>query len=182
MTFRHGELGVIAIRPLAALVAGAAAAVALAFMYRGTDSGIEAAGDEHARFAVAPSTRVAERDARAVAPAADPRSEEAVLVAQAELGGASESHRNTTFLAAIRDDGYACAELTSTERIEALLGDREVAGWRVACRGVLEYFVSVGRGGQLVVEPVPVGDNFLVRPLLQSLPEGQPFQDPPPNR
>jgi hypothetical protein len=117
-------------------------------------------------------------------------SNERALARQTELQGASDSFRNSTLLIAIRENGHACAELTSVEQSEVALSDRaspdSLGGWRVACRGALAYFVAVGRGGQLVIDPLPIGDSFFVSPQLPQDPQNQ-FRSPlpqpvPPNR
>jgi hypothetical protein len=176
---RHGAWGVVAIRLLAALIVGAGVAVTLSLIYRGPDHDIETGPDRHARLDVSPSTRATKLDVPGT-----PDSPAHVLAAHAELRDASESYRNSTLLTAIRDNGHDCVELTSVEPSEVALSDRTppdpLGGWRVACRGALAYFVAVGRGGQLVVEPLPVGD-YPVGPL-QQVPQFQlPNPLPPPN-
>ena len=165
-----------AIRPLAALTVGVIVAVALSLLYRGADHGIDRGTDAHALLDAQPTTRLAARDAAVAAPATAPATTAPALATQAELRGASESFRNSTLLIAIRENGFLCSELTNAAQSEDPLG-----GWHVACRGALAYFVGVGASGELVVEPVPVGDNLIVLPS-QQLPQDQSPPLTPPNR
>ena len=176
MAFGHGPSGAVAIRPLAALTVGAIAAVGLSLLHRGADHGIETGTDAHAIFDAQPTTRLAERDASVTVPATASATTAPALATQAELRGASESFRNSTLLIAIRENGFVCAELAHADQSEDPLG-----GWHVACRGALAYFVAVGESGELVVEPVPVGDNLVGRPA-QQLPQDQLPPLTPPNR
>jgi hypothetical protein len=185
-------MSLTSVKTVSALVAGGAAALALSALYRGSGrdadpvtavahSAHEAALAE--RSAAPARTGSSASDATTGAPAG-PTSNERELARQAELHGASESFRNSTLLTTIRENGHECAELTSVAASEVALSDRTppdpLGGWRVACRGALAYFVAVGRGGQLVVEPLPIGD-YPVTPGNQ-LPQNQlPNPLSPPN-
>jgi hypothetical protein len=161
-------------KPVLAVIAGVGAAIALISLYRG--AGGEAASapdDEHAAHEASLSERSASPDARpgdsprgtpTSAPSAPSRSERD-LAWQTELRDASESFRNSTLLIAIRENDFACDEVTSAEQ-----GSEPLGGWRVTCRGALVYLVAVGASGQLVVEPIPMGDGLIVFPGLRQNP------------
>jgi hypothetical protein len=175
-----------------AVIAGGGAALALSALYRG--DGREAAtvpADEHAAHEAALAARattVMEDEGsteststpRASAPTGPSRSERD-LAWQTELRDASESFRNSTLLIAIRENDFPCDEVTSAEQ-----GGDLLSGWRVTCRGALVYLVAVGASGQLVVEPIPMGDGLIlsVPPRLEPFPREQLPNQPllPPNR
>jgi hypothetical protein len=174
-------------KPVLAVIAGGAAALALIALYR--DAGREVTSvsdDEHAVHEAAlaeRSTAPEDGDSRrptstspASAPATPSRSERD-LAWQTELRDASESFRNSTLLIAIRENGFACADVTSAEQ-----GSDPLSGWRVTCRGALVYLVAVGASGQLVVEPIPMGDGLILP--FESFPPQQLPNQPllPPNR
>jgi hypothetical protein len=173
-------------RTLSALIVGAAAALALIALYRGAGREAGPAPDDaHATHEAALAARSAASDnAQSAAPTptpvnapAGPAPDERALARQAELRGASESFRTSTLLIAIRENGFVCSDVMSAEQ-----GSDPLGGWHVACRGALTYFVAVGATGELVVEPVPVGDNFLVNPFNSVPPEQLPNPLTPPNR
>jgi hypothetical protein len=172
-------------KTLFAAIAGIAAAVALTVLYRGLGREVGSAPDD------AHATHEAELAARSVtdttestrstpgtpaAVPANPSRSERDLAWQTELRGASESFRNSTLLIAIRENGFPCADVTS-----AAQGGDPLGGWHVTCRGVLMYLVAAGASGQLVVEPVPVGDTLGLGRPPESLPDG-PLPQFPPNR
>ena len=161
-----------AVRITAWLAAGILVAVGVSSLYR--------AQDRPAEVFEQPPSAPASATEPAAAPAAHeddtaPPDGERALAVQEELRGASESFRDSTLLIAIREGGYSCAELL---HVDPALEPR----WRVVCRGALVYFVAVGRDGELVVEPVPVGDNLIVRPPEFRSPEQLPNPRLPPNR
>jgi hypothetical protein len=174
-----------------AVIAGGGAALALSALYRG--DGREAAtvpADEHAAHEAALAARATvmeDEDSTeststppASAPTGPSRSERD-LAWQTELRDASESFRNSTLLIAIRENDFPCDEVTSAEQ-----GGDPLSGWRVTCRGALVYLVAVAASGQLVVEPIPMGDGLIlsVPPRLEPFPREQLPNQPllPPNR
>jgi hypothetical protein len=186
-------MSLTSVKTVSALLAGGAVALALSALYRGVGREADPVPDvAHAaheaalaeRFTAPGRSGGVAPSVPPSAPAASPSNERAVA-RQTELQGASESFRNNTLLIAIRENGHACAELTSVEQSEVALSDRaspdSLGGWRVACRGALAYFVAVGRGGQLVVDPLPIGDSFFVSPQLppDQLQNPLPRQIPP---
>ena len=66
-----------------------------------------------------------------------------------ELEAMSETFRNTTFLIAIRDAGFACNELL---RVSGGLDG--AAKWLATCSEMLAYTVAVASNGTLHVEPM----------------------------
>lgn len=168
-----------------ALLAGGAVALVLVAMYRGAGREAGPAPDDaHASHEAMLAARSASTgDARPAHSAPDapagPSRGERDLAWQTELLGASESFRNGTLLIAIRENGFVCSDVAGAEH-----GGDPLGGWRVACTGGLTYLVAVGASGQLVVEPVPVGDNFTVGPY-ESFPLEQrqnPLEPPNPPR
>ena len=115
----------------------------------------------------------------AVAPAP---SADAVIAAKVrELEAMSETYRNTTFVIAIRDAGYACNELL---RVHG--GFEESGKWLATCSQMLAYTVGVAGNGTLRVEPMNVYWDGVTRPVIQQSTEPvQPLRDsipvlPPP--
>jgi hypothetical protein len=175
------------LKTLSALGVGGAAALVLVATYRGAGREAGPAPDDaHAAQEAMLSARTASPDhpesvpsapdAPVGAPAGPSRSERD-LAWQTELRGASEPFRNGALLIAIRENGFVCGDITSAEQ-----GGDPLGGWRVACTGGLTYLVAVGASGQLVVEPVPVGDNFSVGPFEFLPPEQRQNPLGPPNR
>jgi hypothetical protein len=177
---------VTGLKTLFAVIAGVAAAVILTLVYRDGREAGQALDDAHAAHEAALAARSASPDdtrsrgsasgTPASAPATPSRSERD-LAWQTQLRDASEAFRNDALLIAIRENGFACGDVTSAEQ-----GGDPLGGWRVTCRGALTYLVAVGGGGQIAVEPVPVGDNFIVSPFQQLPPEQLPNPLTPPNR
>lgn len=177
------------LKPVLAIVAGGVAALVLiALYYGGGRDSAPVPDDAHAAHEAELGSRSASaqdpesvggaRGTPAVAPAAPSRSERD-RAWQTELRDVSESFRNSALLIAIRENGFPCSDLTS-----AAQGADPLRGWHVTCRGALTYLVAVGASGQLMVEPVPVGDNLgLGRPPESLSPQQLPNQRLiPPNR
>jgi hypothetical protein len=181
-------MSLTSVKTVAALIVGGAAALGLIALYRGAGREAAPTADAaHAAHELALSTRSASPDdvrsghsapgTPATAPAG-PSSSEQALARQADLRGASESFRNSTLLIAIRESGFVCNDLMSADQSADSFG-----GWRVACRGALTYFVAVGASGELVVQPVPMGDGLIVSPFERFPPDQLPNpQQRPPNR
>jgi hypothetical protein len=98
--------------------------------------------------------------------AAEPR-ETPADAQQRELEAMSETFRNTTFLIAIRDAGFACNELL---RVYGGLDDS--AKWTATCSEMLSYTVGVATNGTLHVEPMLQYFDGLGRQPIQQ------FNDP----
>jgi hypothetical protein len=162
-----------------ALTAGIAAALALVAQYRdvGRDVGSET-DDAHAAHEAALAERAAapvdvgSDDPATSAPGtgpAGPSRTERDLAWQTGLRDAPESFRNSTLLITIRENGFPCDDVTSAQQ-----GGDAVRSWHVTCRGALAYLVGVGASGQLVVEPMPMGDGLgLIVGPFESLPPEQ---------
>ena len=82
-----------------------------------------------------------ERDAGAAVPKGDPLSN---LTDLAEL---SETFRNTTFLIAIRDAGFACDDVVAAYQSGAEL-------WMASCRDLSGYEIHAAEAVDLVVRPI----------------------------
>lgn len=95
----------------------------------------------------------------------DSTEHESLAQARARYEAMSLTFRNTSFLIAIRDAGYQCAELLDVNSG----GGGDNAPWRVTCAGAIAYLVGVGAAGGLDVAPVPYA-------------EGGPFFDTDPER
>lgn len=76
-----------------------------------------------------------------------------------ELLGMSEAHRNHIFWLTLRDAGFQCDELESSQ----LLGG-DARAWRAYCGGALVYWVNVDDLGDISVELAPYGVPT-VRPI-----------------
>jgi hypothetical protein len=105
------------------------------------------------RTAVAPSAVPTEPPAPSpeqLAPsAAAPAVTSAAAAKLRELGALSETFRNTTFLIAIRDEGFVCHDL-----IDVYGGVNNSRTWTATCRDMLAYTVHVTDDGALAVEPM----------------------------
>jgi hypothetical protein len=66
-----------------------------------------------------------------------------------ELQASSETFRNTTFLIAIRDAGFVCAELLGVYG-----GVNNSQTWTATCADMLAYTVSVTDDGSIGVDPM----------------------------
>ena len=86
--------------------------------------------------------------AATVAETAPPAEGSGAAATLRELGGMSETVRNTTFLIAIRDAGFVCYEL-----LRVYGGVDESAKWIATCSEMLAYTVGVSGDGTLHVEP-----------------------------
>jgi hypothetical protein len=175
---------VTGLKTLFAAIAGIAAAVALTVLYRSLGREARTASDEaHATQEATLAARSTSRDNAEPESAAsdspvgplEPSRSERDLAWQTELRDASESFRNSSLLIAIRENGFPCADVTN-----AAQGGEPLGGWRVTCRGALVYLVAVAENGQLVVEPMPIGDNFLTSPF-NAPPQEFPNPLTPPN-
>ena len=80
-------------------------------------------------------------DAGAAAPKGDP------LAHLTDLGQLSETFRNTTFLIAIRDAGFACDDVVAAYQSGAGL-------WMASCRDLSGYEIHAAEAEDLVVRPV----------------------------
>ena len=99
-----------------------------------------------------PSEAAAPSDAPIVVAVAEPDvpSNDAIVAAKVrELEGLSETFRNTTFLTAIRDQGFVCIEL-----LRVYGGVDDSGKWTATCSEMLAYTVSVAGTGTLRVEPM----------------------------
>jgi hypothetical protein len=94
----------------------------------------------------------APNDAPVVLAVAEPiaPSDDAVVAAKVrELEAMSESFRNTTFLIAIRDQGFVCFDL-----LRVYGGVDDSGKWAATCSEMLSYTISVADTGTLRVEPM----------------------------
>jgi hypothetical protein len=55
---------------------------------------------------------------------------------------------------AVADAGFPCEDVVSSSELDA-------GSWRVACSGGLAYVATVLAGGDICVEPLPIGDFLL---------------------
>jgi hypothetical protein len=178
-------MSLTSVKTVSALLAGGAVALALSALYRGAGREADPVPDvAHAAHEAALAEQFAAGRSGGAEPGVPPSvpaassSNERALARQTELQGASDSFRNSTLLIAIREGGFVCNDLTSADQSDDPLG-----GWRVACRGALVYFVSVAASGELVAQPVPMGDGLIVSPFESLSPEQLPNQrQRPPNR
>ena len=82
----------------------------------------------------------------AVAPA--PPNDALAAAKVRELEAMSETYRNTTFVIAIRDEGYTCNQLLRVYGID------DSGKWTVTCTELLGYTIGVAGNGALRVEPM----------------------------
>jgi hypothetical protein len=66
----------------------------------------------------------------------------------------SESFRNTSLVAMIRQAGHLCTEIVSATPATA-----DLAAWRVSCEDAMVYLVVHDAAGGLVVEPLPLVES-----------------------
>jgi hypothetical protein len=129
-------------RTLTIAAVGLAAGVVL---YFGNRAPREDAGASHLR---APEpTPIAARPA--LLSPTDESSESPATATLRELDAMSETFRNTTFLIAIRDAGFLCAELLGVYG-----GVNDSATWTASCSQMLAYTVRVADDGALGIEPL----------------------------
>jgi hypothetical protein len=137
-----------------------------------------------ALFDVSPPPAREEPAALVVAEPAASQTEALATAKQRELEAMSETFRNTTFLIAIRNAGFACNEL-----MRVIGGFDGSSKWLSTCSEMLSYTIAVANDGTLRVAPMlQYMDHGSQTPIQEFgggelvLPQQLPQQSVPPPR